>query len=143
MSSWKSPGAASSAVLTLSHLEHRFSLLVIVWHLWITVMLSYSQLQSSWWEGSQLLEALAMKKKKTDFSIIHWKCYLWKHLLQFWEAGNNLGNAQSCSLEGMFLHTEQRRTSNYWKPWVKWTARNPEGSNYPSFTWILSIVTAN
>ena len=83
-SSWKSPGAESSVFLTLSYLEHRFALLVIFWHLWITVMLSYSQLQSSRWERSQLLEALSMgEKKKSDFSIIHWKCYLWKHLLQF------------------------------------------------------------
>lgn len=75
MSSWKSPGAESSAFLTLSYLEHRFVLLVIFWHLWITIMLSYLQLQSSLWERSQLLEAFAVKKKKKkpDFSIIHWK----------------------------------------------------------------------
>ena len=33
-------------------------------------------LQSSRWERSQLLEALSMEKKKSDFSIIRWKCYL-------------------------------------------------------------------
>ena len=33
VSSWKSPGAETSALLTLSYLEHRFALLVTFWHL--------------------------------------------------------------------------------------------------------------
>ena len=89
-SSWKSPGAESSVFLTLSYLEHRFALLVIFWHLWITVMLSYLQLQSSRWERSQLLEALSMGKKKSLISALFIGNATCESIyFSFWDAGND------------------------------------------------------
>lgn len=88
-SSWKSPRAESWALLPLSYLEHRFALLVIFWRLWITIMLSYWQLRSSWWERSQLLEAFSMRKKKVWFQPYSLEMLFVKAFTWVWDAGNN------------------------------------------------------
>lgn len=72
-------------------------------------MLSYSQLQSGQWERSQLLEALAVREKSLISALFIGNAICESFYISFERLAITLiGNVQSCSLDGMFLHTEQK-----------------------------------